>query len=98
MVDNVMTIEECCRSLRLSANFASMALKLEGDSHQDFLQKLLNNEIEYRTVKRRSILLNTAGFPRRYASEEFRTEEIDFPDGVTLQSLLDLDFIQQAKT
>lgn len=64
MANSLMTIEECCRSLRLSANFASMALKLEGDSHQDFLQKLLNNEIEYRTGKRRSKLLNTAGFSR----------------------------------
>lgn len=97
MADSLMTIEECCRSLRLSANFASMALKLEGDSHQDFLQKLLNNEIEYRTVKRRSKLLNTAGFPRRYAPEEFRTEEIDFPDGVTFQNLLALDFYTAGK-
>jgi len=97
MADVEMTIAECCKSLRLSANFVSQALRIDGDSHLDFLQKLLNNEVNYRTIKRKSKLINTAGFPRRYAPEGFRTEEIDFPDGITFQSLLDLDFYKAGK-
>ena len=40
---------------------------------------------------------NTAGFPRRYRAEEFKTDEIDFPDGISFQSLLDLDFYHAGK-
>ena len=41
-------------------------------------------------------LLN-AGFPRRYESKEFRTDEIDFPEGVSFKGLLDLEFYHQGK-
>ena len=41
--------------------------------------------------------MNAAGFPQRYRPEQYRTDELDFPSGVSLQSLLDLDFYQQGK-
>jgi DNA replication protein DnaC len=97
MADIEKSIAECCKQLRLSVNFAGQAFEQEGDTPQEYLLNLLTNELEYRIMKRKSKYLNTAGFPRRYQVEEFKTDEIDFPDGVSYQSLLDLDFYHAGK-
>lgn len=97
MADIEKSIAECCKQLKLSTNFAGQAFEQKGDTPQEYLLNLLTNEIEYRTSKRKSKFLNTAGFPRRYRSEEFRTDEIDFPEDVSFQSLLDLDFYHAGK-
>lgn len=97
MADIEETIIKYCKQLKLSSNFAGQALKQRGDTHQEYLINLLANETEYRTEKRKSKYLNTAGFPRRYHIDEFRTDEIDFPDGVSLQSLIELDFYKSGK-
>lgn len=96
-VDIEKSIADCCRQLRLSSNFSSQAMTQKGDTQQEYLLNLLTNEIEYRLTRRKSKYLNTAGFPRRYAVDEFRTDEIDFPDGVNLESLLNLDFYHSGK-
>ena len=88
MADIERSIAECCKQLRLSSNFAGQAMTQKGDSQQEYLLNLLTNEIEYRLIKRKSTYLNTAGFPRRYSVNEFRTDEVDFPEGVNLESLL----------
>lgn len=97
MADIEKSIAECCKQLRLSSNFAGQAMIQEGDSQQEYLLNLLTNEIEYRLLRRKSKYLNTAGFPRRYDVDEFRTDEIDFPEGVSLNSLLNLDFYHTGK-
>ena len=97
MVDIEKSIADSCRQLRLSSNFSCQAMTQKGDTHQEYLLNLLTNEIEYRLTQRKSKYLNTAGFPRRYAVDEFRTDEIDFPDGVNLESLLNLDFYHSGK-
>ncbi len=97
MADIEEIIIKYCKQLKLSSNFAGQALKQEGGTHQEYLINLLANEIEYRTEKRKSKYLNTAGFPRRYNVDEFRTDEIDFPDGVSLNSLIELDFYKSGK-
>lgn len=97
MADIEKIIADCCKQLRLSSNFSGQAMTQKGDTPQEYLLNLLTNEIEYRLTKRKSKYLNTAGFPRRYAVDEFRTDEIDFPDGVNLESLLNLDFYHTGK-
>lgn len=82
----------CCKQLRLSATLADRAMVQEGNTNQDYLYNLLMDEIEYRRITRITKLKNSAGFPRRYKPEQFVTDEIDFPDGVTFESLLNLDF------
>lgn len=97
MVDIEKSIADCCKQLRLSSNFSDQAMTQKGETPQEYLLNLLTNEIEYRLIKRKSKYLNTAGFPRRYVVEDFRTDEIDFPDGVNLDSLINLDFYHAGK-
>lgn len=90
-------ISECCKKLRLSSRLAEQAMIPTEGSNPEFLPSLLTREIEYRRAARVAKYLNTAGFPRRYTREQFRTDEIDFPEGVTLESLLGLDFYRRGK-
>lgn len=85
-------IAACCKQLRLSSKLADRALTETGESNQEYLYNLLCSEVEYRRETRITKLLNTAGFPRRYDPEMFQTSEIDFPEGTTMGTLLNLDF------
>ena len=91
------SIALCCRQLKLSANLAERAMSQEGGTNQEYLYNLLNNEVAYRKERRITKLLNTAGFPRLYERGQFRTDEIDFPSGVSLASLLDLEFYRKGE-
>jgi len=97
MADMKGSIASCCKQLRLSSNFAEMAMSQEGATNQEYLYNLLSNEIIYRTDRRRTKLLNTAGFPKMYVREQFRTDEINFPSEVSLDSLLNLEFYRKGE-
>lgn len=97
MVAIEKAIAECCKQLRLSSNLAEQAFEQEGATPQEYLLNLLSNEIDYRIARRKSKYLNTSGFPRRYSVDDFRTDEVDFPEGVSLESLLNLDFYHAGK-
>lgn len=86
-----------CKQLRLSSNLAERAMTQKGDTNQEYLSNLLSNEIKYRQERRTMKLLNTAGFPRMYTREQFRTDEIDFPPETSFEKLLDLNFYHSGK-
>ncbi len=69
----------------------------EGGTNQEYLYSLLSNEVICRKERCITKLLNTAGFPKIYTREQFRMDEIDFLEGVSLDSLLNLDFYHSGK-
>ena len=77
---------KCCRRLRLSSNLADKAFAQEGETNQEYLLNLLKSEIEYRDNLRITTCMNAAAFPTLYTKEQYKTEEIVFPDGVTFRS------------
>ena len=97
MDDMKEALAECCKKLRLSASLASRAMTQEGENNQEFLLNLLTSEIANREAARITRNMNMAGFPCRYRAEQYRTDEIDFPDGVSFESLLALDFYKGGK-
>lgn len=97
MDDIRSAIASCCKQLRLSSNLADRAMTQEGNTNQEYLYHLLENEIENRRQTRITKLKNTAGFPKQYAPDQFRTDEIDFPEGISFDTLMDLDFYDQGK-
>lgn len=97
MSDIQKSITLCYKQLGLSANLAERAMSQKGETNQEYLYHLLSNEIEYRRQCRITKYLNTASFPRRYTPDQFRTDEIDFSEGVSMQSLLELDFYHKGK-
>lgn len=86
-----------CKKLRLSRNLADMAQKTEGESHQEYLHKLLSSELKNREQVRISKLVNSAGFYSIKTFDSFRFDEITLPSGLTQESLKSLDFIKDKK-
>lgn len=97
MDDMKEALAECCKKLRLSASLANRAMTQQGENNQEFLLNLLTSEIANREAARIARNMNMAGFPGRYRAEQYRTDEIDFPDGVSFESLLALDFYKGGK-
>ena len=97
MADIKSNLTSCCKKLRLSASLAERAMVQEGSSNQEYLLNLLTEEIANRDAARLTMNLNSAGFPCRYTPEQYRTDEIDFPDGVSFESLLGLDFYHKGR-
>ena len=90
-------IISCCKKLKLSRNLADMAQITEGDSHQEYLYKLLSAELKNREQGRVSTLINSAGFYSIKTFDGFRFDEITLPSGLTQESLKSLDFIREKK-
>jgi len=92
-MDNIREkIEDSCKQLRISRNFAEQAMTLDGESHQEYLLNLLLKEMEWRRNSGIEKRIRAAGFPTRYTPSQYKTDEISFPDGVSFESILNLDF------
>lgn len=90
-------IIDCCKKLKLSRNLADMAQQTEGESHQEYLYKLLAAELKNREQGRIATLTNGAGFYSIKTFDGFRFDEITLPSGLTPESLKALDFIKEKK-
>lgn len=95
MFDN--EISECCRKLRLSRNLAELAQTAEGDSHQEYLYRILSEELQYREITRTEKLVNSAGFYSLQTFEGYRFDEITLPADLTPETLKSLAFINDHK-
>lgn len=90
-------IIECCKKLKLSRNLADMAQTMDGESHQEYLHKLLLSELNNREKMRMSKLINSAGFYIIKTFDGFRFDEITLPSDLTPEGLKSLDFIKIKK-
>jgi DNA replication protein DnaC len=90
-------IIDCCKKLKLSRNLADMSQTMEGESHQEYLHRLLVAELKNREQVRMSKLINNAGFYSIKTFDQFRFDEITLPSDMTPESLKALDFIKEKK-
>lgn len=86
-------ITTCCKRLRLSRNIVEMSDKIQADSHQEYLLKLLQSEITHREKARRDKLIKKAGFYTIKTFESFRFDEVTLPGGITPEYLRECEFI-----
>ena len=86
-------IAVCCKELRLSRNIVEMSEKLQAESHQEYLLKLLKSELEHREIARKDKLLKNAGFYSLKTFDGFRFDEVTLPNMVTPQYLKNCEFL-----
>jgi DNA replication protein DnaC len=86
-------IYEYCKELRLSATFAENAIGFSGETNQDYLMKVLQAEIDYRSNKRRNLNLKQAGFDNIKTFENYQFDKIIIPNTLTIDELRTLDFM-----
>lgn len=86
-------IAACCKELRLGRNMAEMSAKLQAETHQEYLFKLLKSELEHREHTRKDKLLKNAGFYSIKAFNDFRFDEVTLPGTVTPEYLENCEFL-----
>ena len=85
-------IIDCCKKLKLSQNLAEMAQIIDGESHQEYLYKLLSTELGNRECGRTATLINVAGFYSIKAFENFRFDEVTLPSDFNTRRSKDSGF------
>jgi len=80
--------------LRLSNNLAVNSAQVQADSHQEYLLKLLELEIEHRENAKYDRLLKSAGFYYLKSFEDFKFDEITLPSSVSPEYLKSLEFLE----
>lgn len=88
-------IYNCCRELRLSTSLSENAIAFSGDTNQEYLLKVLQAEIEYRSSKRKNLHLKQAGFDNIKTFENYHFDKIMFPGTISIDSLKSLEFISK---
>lgn len=87
-------ISECCKRLKLSQNLAEQAQATEGESHQEFLLKLLQTELLHRETAHIDKLISRAGFYSIKTFNGFCFDEVNLPSDVTPEYLKELKFLE----
>ena len=86
-------ITACCKGLKLSRNLVEMAEKVQAESHQEYLLKLLKSELEHRESLRQDKFLKNAGFYSIKTLDDFRFDEVTLPAAVTADYLRNCEFM-----
>ncbi len=86
-----------CKRLKIASAMADRAAVTEGETHVEFLYNLLKREIELRDQAHIDSLIKDARFPVLYTFDQFRTDEVEFPDDCSVDELKALDFLRQHK-
>lgn len=86
-----------CKRLKIASAMADRAETTEGNTHVEFLYNLLKREIELRDQAHIEKIVSEAKFPVEYSFNQFRTDEVEFPDDCTIESLQSLQFLREHK-
>lgn len=86
----------CCKKLKLSSALAERAESTEGETHLEFLYNLFSAEIHARELTRIGNLITGAHFPVRYHFDQFRPDQVEFPEDCPIESIQSLQFYQES--
>ena len=81
--------------MRISSALADRAMVTEGETNQEFLLHLLEEEVRLREEAKVSKAITSAHFPRVEHFDYFVADEVQFPPDVSITSLKSLDFLEK---
>lgn len=90
-------IYEHCKALRLSSTFATNAVTLDGENHQEYLIKLLKAEIIYRNEKRINLNLKQANVDLSKTFGNYEFKDIELPATINQELIQDVDFLNRTE-
>lgn len=90
-------IAACCKALKLGQNLVENSSKITADSHQAYLLRLMQLELEQREETRRARLLRSANFYTLKSFEGFSYDEITLPQGLNPEELRSCRFVAEKR-
>lgn len=94
-IELLQRLKRCCKRMRISSALADRAMVTEGETNQEFLLHLLEEEVRLREEAKVSKAINSAHFPRVEHFDYFVADEVQFPPDVSITSLKSLDFLEK---
>lgn len=88
-------IEQYCKELRLGQNIAEKYKTIQATTHEAFLEKLLQLEIENRRLTRKNRYLKQATFDMVKTFENYSFEKVKLPNTISLAELKEGRFIDR---
>ena len=83
--------------MKLSRNIAENSARVEAENHQEYLLKILRQEVAYRETTRKNRLLKQAGFYGYKTFKGYCFDEIRLPTELTVDELKETTFIGERK-
>lgn len=88
-------IAGCCKALKLGSSMAQTCQRIEAETHQEFLYKILLEEIKRRQVEKRTRCLNNAGFYSVKTFDGYCFDEVKIPAALSPDLIKQGDFIDR---
>jgi DNA replication protein DnaC len=86
-------IAQYCKELRLGKSIVENYQKIQAETNEEFLVKLLKLEIENRRVSRKNRYLKQANFEVMKTFEDYSFENVQIPKSITLEELQEGRFL-----
>lgn len=88
-------IKEHCSVLKLGARISENYKKINAETNEEFLEKLLKTEIQAREINRKNTLLKTAKFDVVKTFEKYSFDEIEIPANLDIEDIKSASFIDK---
>jgi len=88
-------IAQYCKELRLGKSIVENYQKIQAETNEEFLLKLLKLEIENRRVSRKNRYLKQANFEVMKTFEDYSFDNVQIPQSITLEELQEGRFLEK---
>lgn len=88
-------IQKYCSTQKLGSRIAENYSKIEAETQEEFLAKLLSMEVEARKINRKNRLLKQACFDVIKTFENYTFDEIEIPSELSIENLKKAAFIKE---
>ena len=88
-------IAEYCKTLKLSKNIVENCSKINADTNEEFLFKILNLEVEHRKSVRINQLIKKAGFQTLKSFSDYEYKDVKFPINFDEKEIQSCRFISE---
>lgn len=91
----ITNIKNYCKELRLGTNIMKSIKTVEADTHEEFLEKVLEIEVKQREIVRKNRYLKQAGFEVMKTFENYIFDQIEIPQTIGIEELKTAEFIKR---
>lgn len=88
-------IKTCCKKLRIGQGFYEGYKDIQAQTHEEFLLRLLQQELKNREIIRKKRLLKTANFDVIKTFDNYSFSEIQIPASLSTEDLKGGNFIEK---
>ncbi len=88
-------IKRYCKELRLGTNMVNNISDIQAESHEEFLEKVLEIEVMYRETARKNRYLKQAGFDVIKTFENYTFDQIEIPETISIEELKSTEFVKR---